>query len=210
MSEDIIFEKGGRYRNRFGWYEVLYVSENDMRVRYESDGKEQVLDFEMQRRILSNIESEETSAKPYQDDDSNRRYFITLGYLVRHGFIEAIIPPDSKNGFDNNYYRVKNHYPSDGQSGYYVHHDNVDKWGVEMRLSFKIPSNIPADELIFGSIVRIVNSPNESELRINNNTLCWRLLEIGFDLGANHNLQIIEQNVPEQNRNDFRTGTKIT
>ena len=210
MSENIIFEKGWRYRNRFGWYEVLSVGEKDMRVRYESNRKEQVLDFQLQRRILSNIVSEEISAKPYQDDDSNRRYFITLGYLVKHGFIEAIIPPDSKNGFDNNYYKIKNHYPSDEQSGYYVHHDNVDKWGVEMRLSFKMPSKIPTNELAFGSIVRIVNSPNESKLRINNNSLCWRLLEIGFDLGENHNLAIIEQNIPEQNRSDFITGTKIT
>ena len=206
----IIFEVGGRYRNRFGWYEVIKILNDEMLVRYESDGREQILDFESQRRIISNIEAEEKAVTPYRDHDRNAAYFQTLGYISKTGLIEAIIPPKSKSGFDNAYQRVKGRYPNTEQMGYYVHHDeNVDKWGVEMRLTFKVPTRVHLDDLDFGLGIDIVSSPNENERRINSNAFCWNLLEIGFDLGAEHDLRTIIDSIPENYKEHYDAGTSV-
>jgi len=210
-KNQIFFEVGGRYRNRFGWYQVLKIVNNNMLVQYESDGREQYLDFESQRRIMSNIEEEEKAVTPYENSDKNATYFKTLGYITNNGFIEAIIPPNSKSGFNSTYLRVKGFYPRTERKGYYVHHDeNVDKWGVEMRLTFPVPNSVPLEGLEFGPGIDIVNSPNANERRINSNALCWRLLELGFDLGSEHSFKMIRGNIPENYRNNYDSGISIT
>ena len=211
-KKHINFEVGGRYRNRFGWYEVLRLLNDEMLVRYESDGREQILDFESQHRIMSNIETEEETVTPYGDHERNITYFRTLGYISNknNSFIEAIIPPNSKDGFDNTYCKVKGRYPNTEQMGYYVHHDeNVDKWGVEMRLTFKVPSSISLDDLDFGHGIDIVRSPNKDERRVNCNALCWNLLGIGFDLGPEHNLGTIKDSIPEKYKEDYDSSISI-
>ena len=210
MAETIIFEVGGRYRNRIGWYEVLAIRDDEMTVRYENDGTQKKLDFESQRRIIANIEFEEKLVIPFAEEGKNIKYFFTLGYICKKGFIEAIIPPKSKSGFDNTYRRVKGKYPSDAIEGYYIHHDeNVDKWGVEMRLTLEISGEIDVDDLEFGNNIRVVNSPNDREIRINNNAFCWQLLQIGFDLGRGQDKLVILDNIPDKFRETFMAGFKI-
>lgn len=64
----IEFKIGESYRNRLGWYEVLEIKGNRMRVQYEANGKVSTLTIEDQKRILSNILREEkiveTEPKP--------------------------------------------------------------------------------------------------------------------------------------------------
>lgn len=210
MPERLVFEIGGRYRNRIGWYEVLDIKGDQMRIRYELDRREDSVNIRMQTRIIENISMEEERVSPHSTVSQNQRYFTTLGYLSRHGFIEAIIPPKSKNGFDRNYYRIKGRHPSAGLQGYYVHPDpDVDKWGVEMRLTFVIPSSISESDLDFGGPFTPVESPYPNKLRINNNDFCYRLLNIGFDLGENHDAAEILENIPDRHKNDFRNGLSI-
>lgn len=210
MPADIKFEIGGRYRNRFGWYEILEISGDRIHIRYEMDGREQTVDIKTQKRIIGNIFIEEESVSPYNDVSLNRKYFTTLGYISNHGFVEAIIPLKSKNGFDRNYFQIKGHHPSSDLQGYYLHTDpHVDKWGVEMRLTFDIPKAISLSDLNFGGPFMPVDSPESGKLRINNNELCYRLLKIGFELGGNQNVQEIEVNIPERYRIDFRKGSSI-
>ena len=210
MLERIVFEIGRRYRNRIGWYEVLNIQHEQMRIRYELNGREDDVSVRIQTRILENISLEEERVSPYSDASRNQKYFTTLGYLSRHGFIEAIIPLKSKNGFDRNYYGIKGRHPSTGIQGYYVHTDpDVDKWGVEMRLTFDIPNGISESELDFGGSFTPVESPDPKKLRINNNQFCYKLLNIGFELGENHDGAEILRNIPECHRNDFRNGLTI-
>lgn len=210
MSTDIKFEIGGRYRNRSGWYEVLEISGDSIQIRYEKDGREQAVDIKTQKRIIENILIEEESISPHNDVSLNRRYFMTLGYISRHGFVEAIIPLKSKNGFDRNYFQIKACHPSSDLPGYYLHTDPfVDKWGVEMRLTFDIPKSISLSDLDFGGPFRPVDSPELGKLRINNNELCYKLLKLGFELGGSQNIQEIEMNIPEGYRLDFRKGLVI-
>ena len=210
MVREITFQVGGRYRNRLGWYEVLDIAGDRMHIRYESDGHEDNVSLMVQKRIIENISNEERRVSPYETFCMNQKYFMTLGYLVRHGFIEAIIPPKSENGFAENYFRIKGRRPKQNDPGYYVHRDpTVDKWGVEMRLSLKIPRSINLSELDFGGAYNLVISPDPEKLRINSNELCYRLLEIGFNLGENHDITQIEASVPQQYRVDFQRGLSI-
>jgi len=205
---DSEFVVGGRYRTLLGWYEVLEVREADIRVRYEKTEEEDVIPIKAAARIHEKIQrEEEQDSCPYGDDSENDRYFWTLGFLSRAGFIEAIIPPKSRGGFDLNYRQLKGRPPRRGQTGYYVHHSaDVDKWGVEMRLTFPSNSPRPASELLFGWVYNIVDSPNPAELRINSNDLCYELLRLGFDLGSEHDVEAIEAHVPERFRPAFQAG----
>ena len=209
-QRDITFEVGGRYRNRLGWYEVLDVDGENLRVRYENDGREDTLPIELQQRILFNISQEEESVTPYSDEERNRSYFHTIGYLTNNGFIEAIIPPKSRYGFDSTFRRIKGRYPHDQEDGYYLHPDpDVNKWGTEMRLTFKIPRTIPVNDFEFAPGVNIVASPNNDEKRINSNAFCWQLLSLGFELGRNHNTDTIEVSIPAAYRQNYRNGRSI-
>lgn len=210
MVQEVTFKVGGRYRNRLGWYEVLNITGDKMHIRYESDGHEDNVSLATQKRIIENITNEEKRVTPYETSSENQRYFMTLGFLVRHGFIEAIIPPKSEKGFVENYFKMKGRRPRQDNPGYYLHRDIiVNKWGIEMRLTFTIPRSINLSELDFGGAYNLVESPDPEKLRINSNELCYRLLEIGYDLGVNHDMAQIEANVPQQYRDDFKRGLSI-
>lgn len=56
---NINFKIGESYRNRLGWYEVLEINGNHMRVKYEANGNVSTLTIGDQKRILSNILREE-------------------------------------------------------------------------------------------------------------------------------------------------------
>jgi hypothetical protein len=201
---EAFFKLGGRYRNRTGWYEVLEVKNNKIRVRHECNNEEKWIDnLEIAERVWRNIQNEESILLPYKEDSSNRLFFKTLGYLVRHCFIEAIMPPKSKDGFDASYYRIKKRMPGNILQGYYVHNDiRVDKWGTEMRLTFEKTNY----ELNFGKAFSIVRSPEENKFRINSNELCFDLLSRGFDLGDKQDINLIESKIPDNHLKDFKEG----
>lgn len=210
-EKDIVFEIGGRYRNRLGWYEILNIEGDKLVVRYEADGKEASLPIELQQRILFNISQEEEMVTPFSENDRNQLYFQTLGYITNNGFIEAIIPPKCRHGFDNNFQSIKGRYPRENEDGYYVHNDpNVDKWGTEMRLTVTEPRSIPPTDLEFGPGVNVVAGQKSNEIRINNNAFCWQLLNFGFNLGKDHDNGTIEGNIPEEYRGAYVAGKSIS
>ena len=55
MTKEPYFVVGGRYRNRLDWYEVLEIQGKKMKVRYETNGMEAILEMETQKRIINNI-----------------------------------------------------------------------------------------------------------------------------------------------------------
>jgi hypothetical protein len=202
--EGLFFETGGRYRNRLGWYEVLSINGNILKVRYESDGREDSLDIATQKRIIQNMSLEEQRVIPYADHIRNETYFRTLGCLSVNCFIEAIIPFKSKSGFDKTFMRIKGRIPCRNEQGYYIHNDpSVDKWGIEMRLTFPIRDTTNLD---FGGSYVPVRSPDPTELRINSNELCYHLLSMGFNLGKMHDIKTIRASIPERYRGAFEEG----
>jgi len=201
---DSIFEVGGRYKNRLGWYEVLAITGNLLKVRYESNGREDDLEIELQKRIIRNMAFEEEKITPYADHSLNESYFRSLGFVCHSGFIEAIIPLKSKAGFDKTFLRIKGRQPRSNEPGYYVHNDPVvNKWGVEMRLTFSMPRKSQID---FGISYVLVKSTDPTKLRINSNELCYRLLESGFNLGEIHDVEKIKSNLPDLYKASFEEG----
>lgn len=61
MSNEPYFTVGERYRNRKGWYEVLEIQGKDLKIRYESDGMENIVGIDMQKQIIDNMAIEERS-----------------------------------------------------------------------------------------------------------------------------------------------------
>jgi hypothetical protein len=186
----------------------LNIKGNILEVRYESDGKNDQLDVDLQKRIIQNISLEEHRLTPYTDHGRNEKYFRTCGYLSINCFIEAVIPFKSKAGFDRTFARIKGRLPRENEQGYYIHNDpTVDKWGVEMRLTFPIKD---ATDMDFGGSYAPVRSPNPEELRINSNELCYRLLSMGFNLGKIHDIEKIKANIPDRYRTAFEKGIGST
>jgi 3-methyladenine DNA glycosylase Tag len=55
MNNEVAFEIGGRYCNRIGQYEVLWINGDQLRVLYEKNRTEDTFSMEMQKRIITNI-----------------------------------------------------------------------------------------------------------------------------------------------------------
>lgn len=76
MPEGITFEIGGRYRNRLGWYKVLEISGDRIRVSYEKDGHEDILSIGIQKRIIDNISQEEERVSPIAENREKFFFYV--------------------------------------------------------------------------------------------------------------------------------------
>lgn len=198
-ANEKFFVIGGRYRNRKGAYEVLDmdIESDNMLIRYDSGEEQTIRGLELQQRIVKNTRQDSERLLPYgPGDERNEEYIRSLGLLAKRGAFEAIVPQKSQEGFEQNYKDIKGTYPIPGSDMYYLHSDpNVDKWGVELRITFAASEATLAD-LEFGPGVRVVDSPQAGEHRINNNGLIWTLWEMGFCLGDEQNPDDIVDNIP--------------
>lgn len=204
------FTVGGRYANRRGEYEVLEIMGKNMRVRYD-DNTEQELTIETQARIATNMAIEAELAAPYKGrglESRNEQFFSSLGFLAKRAtMLEAIVPSHALNGFTSNYTSTKGCRPASDQDGLYIHEPEVNKWGCELRVTFRAtPGEV--DSLDFGPDIDIVSDPSKPERswRINNNGFWWRVLKFGFDMGRQQNVNAIEARIPNKYREHFRQG----
>lgn len=203
------FLVGGRYANRKGEYEVLRIQGNKMWVRYD-DGTEQELTVEIQARIAVNMALEVEQLVPYKSSKAQERFYFSLGFLAaRATKLEAFVPSHALKGFDSSYGLIKGQGPAFEQEGLYVHEPKVDKWGCELRVTFRAtPEEI--DSLDFGPDVDVVEEPSKPGVlwRINNNGFWWRLLKFGFDVGSQQNVDIVKARIPIKYREIFSQGYK--
>ena len=208
-GKEPVFVVGGRYANRKGEYEVLALRGENMLIRYD-DGTEQEVSLELQSRIASNMAIEASIIAPYDIAQKQRNdlFFFTLGFLTnRATMLEAIIPPHALAGFVQDYSRLKGVKPREGQVGFYVHQLGVDKWGCELRITFRADYRELAN-LEFGPTVNVVKDPANPDVgwRINNNGFWWKLLKLGFEMGTSQDANRVTKNVPFQYREQFNKG----
>ena len=204
---------GGRYRNRLREYEVTNIVGSQLRVVYD-DRTEDTLDAQTQDRIMRNIAFETAALEPYRgagDLNRNRRYFQSIGFLAsRITMMEAIVPPKAQAGFVQTHREITGNAPQESAIGYYVHHQQVDKWGNELRITFNA-SETELQDLDFGPGVKAVVNPGSvsTSWRINRNAFWWNLLRLGFRMGNQQVLDDIGERVPQGYKRDFDNGTKI-
>ena len=199
-----IFVIGRRYSNRLGEYEVLDIQGDKMLIRYDT-GTEQGVSVAMQARIAENMAREASRSSPYGPSQHQREqlFYSSLGFLARRvTVLEAFVPPQSVRGFSEDYINIKGSRP--GQKGLVLHPQGSNKWGSELRVTFKATP----DELInldFGPDVTIVDAPLNTGIsfRINNNRLWWRLLSFGFEMGTYQDISNIRSHIPPHYRNQF-------
>ena len=204
------FHIGGRYRNRRNEYEVIDFVGAQLRVVYD-DGTEGVLTAASQARIIQNMERETAQREPYQGtgaQNQNRAYFRTLGFLAsRITMMEAIVPHRAQSGFVRDYRASTGISARDGDVGFYVHKEQVDKWGNELRVTFDASEN-QLELLDFGPRVNVVTNPSNRgrSWRINRNTFWWHLVQLGFVMGNQQDLHLIRDRISREYREEFDNG----
>ena len=208
-QEHPVFTIGRRYFNRRGEYEVLKIDGDKLYIKYD-DGTEQQASALTQARIAQNMAIETSIVSPYPVNLQSRNYsfFFTVGFLaVRATMLEAIVPPHALDGFTQDYFRIKGVKPKQGQPGLYVHRPEADKWGCELRVTFRA-TNEKAFNLDFGPHVHCVADPANPGLswRINNNGFWWRLLKFGFEMGPIQDASVIRSRVPVGYKKQFDLG----
>jgi hypothetical protein len=124
------FEVGGRYRNRFGPYEVLAFESDQMTILYEN-GRVQTTSIQVQARIWANIQIDESptpirSASADHDDGLDTWPIKELVQDVLHAF-SAPHPPDlidhvflaieNKPAWQARYDQLVVHFSSQGKNG---------------------------------------------------------------------------------------------
>jgi hypothetical protein len=209
--ERALFVVGCRYRNRKGEYEVLRIQGDKLHIRYD-DGTVQELSASIQARIAQNMSIEAASVTPYPTtfQARNDSFFYTLGFLaIRATMLEAIVPSHALGGFTQDYARIKGNNPNPKQPGLYIHQKRVDKWGCELRVTFRARG----EELVsldFGPDVHCVDDPSNPGVnwRINNNGFWWKLLKLGFEMGPKQSDDGIKSRIPFSCRNQFDLGIK--
>lgn len=208
LGKAIKFIVGGRYANRRGEYEVLQIKGNTMKVLYD-DNTEQELTIDIQAKIATNMALEAAQLAPYKSSEArNQQFFFSLGFLAAQATnLDAFVPEHALSGFISNYALVKGRKPMTNQRGLYRHKPGVSKWGCELRVTF-LATSAEVDVLDFGPDVNIVDDPFKPGVswRINNNSLWWRLLKFGFEMGDQQDKNAIEARIPNKYRAHFRQG----
>jgi hypothetical protein len=135
-------------------------------------------------------------------EHSNEKFYFTIGFLAKNCKIIARVTPKTEHRFANDYMSIKGTYPYD-LDGYEVD-TCTNTWGSVIRIVFDT-KNISS--LAFFSFPNEpINGSGDYELIINNLEWGMELLEMGFNVGKNHNIEEIKSNVPAQYIKNFEEG----
>ena len=198
------FEIGGQYRNRAGYFEVIELQGESMRVLLEN-GEVCVYDVKIQLRIQNNLGREERSIFPVGiAKEAESDFITTVGALAKVGDFVAEVPTKAISGFKNSYKSVTGEFPQG--TGYYELRQGADKWGSELRIGF--PEHIQLqDWFTLPDGIHPAPRSQNGISRINNNSLWWHLVErLGFRLGSKQNLTVIAGNVSPNFIDAFELG----
>ena len=133
---------------------------------------------------------------------SDEKYYFTIGFLTKNCKIVVRVTPKTENKFVNDYVGIKDDYPYN-MDGYEVD-TCVNTWGNVIRIVFDTKNINSFSSFSFPN--EPVDGSGEHELLINNLDWGMELLSIGFDIGRNHNIDEIRNNIPEQHIKNFEEG----
>ena len=201
-----MFEIGKTYENRFGRFEVLAIRSGLIEVLY-STGNRDILTAEIQQRIIDNIESEKHVPVTNKEKEQPRKirkayntwkynptskYYRTIGYLAVKASIFAEVNHLKEDYFIRRYKDLK------GKDPKYCVQQDCNRWGLKLDIRCIHPDfDYELDGLIWDG------------LEIRKNNFAWALLEMGFDLGHNHDIEKIRSEIPEEHLDSFDNGMAI-
>lgn len=127
----------------------------------------------------------------------------TLGFLAKNAHIRADIPYPKQDIFDSQFFNIKHRYPNDDENGYSPHRCARTRFYC-LRITFRSPDV----KLLFPPDVKL-KKEGKNSIRISSNEWGWELIEKGFGLGIDHDIEEIESWVPSQHKEAFQEGINI-
>ena len=142
---------------------------------------------------------------------NENEFYGILGYFSspkRRTKLDAEVPPGKENNFEEKYERITGTRLMPNDSNYYILHEGVNKWGVELRIYFIITDNESVPNTVLD--LRVSPPPGSGyNSRINKNLFIWPLIEHGFRLGDNQNIEQIRNYVPAEYMDSFENGLNL-
>lgn len=143
-------------------------------------------------------------------DEHHRDFFLILGYLAsptRQTKLDIETHPRRQPNLEREYFDLtgNNLVPDDGN--YYVWDEDANKWGSELRISFRKNDNIPQS---LKAMVRTARfSSGYHNARINQNKFVWALIKYGFRTNDSQNESLIKSKIPPIRIDEFNTGFNL-
>ncbi|GEM_PF-6589641 len=120
MTKEACFVVGGRYKNLKGSYKILEIEGQKMKVRYDNELAEQILDIQTQKRIIENMERGEVKF-------SNEK----KGNMTIKTFVSALRASDS------NFYESAGNY----EHRVHIHYRNTPKLSIQSKSGRQVDYN---------------------------------------------------------------------
>lgn len=200
------FEIGGEYKNRSGNYQVMDIKGNDMTILQHGETK--VVNKTIQERILKNIELEEFNKTPmgqinFKNSLTNEDVYKVIGYLAKNGAIFVELIDDYKNDFFEKYRDVTDN-EVDKDSKYIIWRDKNKLWTAP---SIRVHKNEKNSHMIFNLDVPVYES--NTHYIIYKTDFIWYIMEIGFRIGTDHNMDEIYESIPDNYKEIFLDAIKL-
>ena len=114
----------------------------------------------------------------------------TILWLAENGVIIVECPEHAQDNFMEDYFSIKHRDPEIGTP--FCYHKKAG-WGNYMSILFKVKGD--EDFLRFNSSLNVRNTNEDNVKKISCNDFIWQLFNLGFDLGRNHNVDEILENL---------------
>lgn len=200
------FEIGEEYRNRNGHYKVIDIKNDNMTIL--QNGETKTVSKKLQERILKNMESEEFNKTPvgkinFEKSLTNEDVYKIIGYLAKNGAIFVELIEDYKNDFFEKYRDITGS-EVDEDSKYIIWRDKNKLWTAP---SIRVNKNEKNSHMIFTLDVPVYES--NTHYMIYKTDFIWYILEMGFRIGADHDMEEIYESIPDNYKKIFSDAIKL-
>lgn len=197
----ISFMAQAQSKNENGVYTVLADPVGGkMTVRY-NDGTVKLLNVDKEIKNLIAYRKENIVKVKDVEIKFNEDFYIAVGFLAFNSFVFARMPESDFSEFQMSYFESTGEVIEQEDSA--LEFNNAG-WGLEMRLIF--PKfifdhlQLPFEKLIAEEL------NNSFKCSLSNVKVIKHLLNLGFRMGNNHNVENILEMIPSQYRAGFELG----
>jgi len=198
--------------NVFGWKvgdqisdaklgSCLIIAINDEMAKFK-DARGKEIDFRFPQLKVQAKKASQTVRNGGRHIDTRVMQPAALGLLASSSCLYAEIHCDKQDAFLDRYGF------SDEDNLRFLSVVTGNKWGNEHRIRINASMNVLESVGIERSVIK--RSHLEDQVEINNNRLWWKLVDLGFRLGSNHDLDAIRRNIPVGSMDEFERGFGLT